>query len=104
MVNDEAVKAAKKPGARLERRALENGNEEATLPSGVTAEFKPFLGKHVREAQRIAAGSEDPGAMMFTMIALCVLINGKPVVMEDLDEMPGKDVLALMGEFSEANF
>lgn len=68
-----------------------------TLPSGKTAELENFKGKHVREAQKIADG--DAGKVMFAMIALTVKIDGKGVVMEDLDEMDGQDVIALMGEF-----
>lgn len=38
--------------------------------------------------------------MTFAMIALTTKIDGQPVLMEDLDEMDGADVIALMGEFA----
>jgi hypothetical protein len=71
------------------------------LPSGKTATFEPFVGKHVRKAAQMSNG--DNTKIVFAMIALTVQIDGQAVVMEDLDEMNGQDVLALMGEFS-SNF
>lgn len=73
-----------------------------TLPSGRIAELKEFKGKHIREAQRIAEG--DSERIMFAIIAMLVTIDGKPVVMEDMDDMPGGDVLKLMAEFGDGNF
>lgn len=73
-----------------------------TLPSGKTAVIAPFKGKHVRDAQRISDG--DASKFMFAMIATSTTIDGQPFVMEDLDEMDGKDVMSLMAEFSTANF
>lgn len=69
------------------------------LPSGAKAEILPFKGKHVRIAQ-IQAGT-DQSKYLFSIISQCCQIDGKPVIMEDLDEMDGADVLALMGEFGE---
>jgi hypothetical protein len=73
-----------------------------TLPSGKVAEIQDFKGKHIREAQRISDGETDK--FIFAMISVCGTIDGKPIIMEDLDEMDGKDVLALMGEFNKENF
>lgn len=76
--------------------------KQITLPSGKTAEIKEFKGKHIREAMRIMDG--DTSAFIFAMIAICVEVDGKAIVMEDLDEMDGRDVLKLQAEFSSANF
>lgn len=73
------------------------GSKQITLPSGKIAQILPFKGKHIREAQRIADG--DTSNMMFAMIAITTTIDGQNIVAEDLDEMDGQDVLALMGEF-----
>jgi hypothetical protein len=73
-----------------------------TLPSGKTAVIEHFKGKHVRTAQQIADG--DSTKILFALIAQLTTIDGEPVVMEDLDEMHGPDVMKLMAEFSEANF
>lgn len=73
-----------------------------TLPSGATAEINPFKGKHVREANRLSDG--DASLFIFAMIATTCTVNGKPIVIEDLEEMDGRDVLRLQGEFAVENF
>lgn len=75
---------------------------EVQLPSGRIAVIGEFKGRHVREAQRVSDGASDK--YLFALIAMLTTIDGQPVLMEDLDEMPGGDVMKLMGEFSEANF
>ncbi len=72
------------------------------LPSGRKAELKEFKGKHIKEAQRIAG--ENSENLIYAIIAMLTTIDGQPVMMEDLDDMPGKDLLKLMAEFGEANF
>jgi hypothetical protein len=42
--------------------------------------------------------------MLFAMMAMCIEIDGKPIVMEDLDDMNGGDCLKLQGAFGELNF
>lgn len=79
----------------------ENGNKVITLPSGKKAVITKFLGKHVREAQKIAGGEADK--VIFSIIALTTTIDGNPVVMEELDEMDGMDVMTLYGQFG-SNF
>lgn len=71
--------------------------KEIKLPSGKMAKISGFKGRHIREAQRMA--DSDVSKMTFAMIALTTTIDGQPIVMEDLDDMDGKDVIALMGEF-----
>lgn len=72
--------------------------KELVLPSGKKAVIGEFKGKHIREAQRIADGAQDK--FLFALISLTSSIDGIEIVPEDLDEMDGADVLALMGEFS----
>jgi hypothetical protein len=83
-------------------KAANNGAKEITLPSGKVATIGEFKGKHVMQAQRIADG--DQGKMLFAMIALVVTIDGKGIVMEEMEEMEGRDCLKLMAEFSTENF
>lgn len=71
--------------------------KEITLPSGAVATLNPYKGKHIRQAQKLSNGDETK--LVPAIIASTVLIDGKPIVMEDLDEMHGPDVLKLMGEF-----
>jgi len=72
-------------------------NRTATLPSGAVAEFLPFKGKHLRIAQRMSGS--DQSLVMYAIIATVTLIDGKGIVMEDLDEMDGRDVLKLIEEY-----
>lgn len=72
------------------------------LPSGKVAVMRDFKGKHVREAQRQAGG--EPDKLLFTIIALTTEIDGKAVIMEELDEMDGMDVFALYGQFVSKPF
>lgn len=84
----------------------EQANELAStinLPSGSIAVVKEkFKGKHIRKAQLIA--NSDSSKLMYAIIAQLVTIDGQGIVMEDLDEMSGPDVLALMGHFGAENF
>lgn len=75
---------------------------EIVLKSGKVAVIQEFKGKHVMEAQRIADGESEK--VMFALISLLTTIDGQPVLMEDLEEMPGSDVMTLMKEFGQANF
>lgn len=77
-------------------------NKEIKLPSGKVATIMEFKGKHIRKAAQIAEG--DSGLLIFALIAQCTLIDGQPIVAEQLDEMDGRDVLKLQTEFSGANF
>ncbi len=72
--------------------------KEFNLPSGKKASIQKFKGLDVLRAQRMADGDSDK--VMFAMIATSVLIDGNPIVMEDLEEMDGFDVVRLMGEFN----
>lgn len=77
-------------------------NKIVNLTSGAVAEILPFKGRTVFEAQkRIADTGED---FMKVLISMTTKVDGKDVVVEDLDEMPGMDVIELLGEFSGANF
>lgn len=69
------------------------------LKDGKIAVIGEFKGKHISAAQRLVG--DDKEKMILALIATCVTIDGKPILIEDLDEMPGSDVLKLMGEFSE---
>jgi predicted regulator of amino acid metabolism with ACT domain len=80
-----------------------NNIETITLPSGAVAEVTEFKGRHVREAMKFVDGT-DPYSIVFALIALNTKIDGKTIVMEDIDEMPGADALMLMGKFGGDNF
>lgn len=73
--------------------------QKFTLPSGLEVVKTEFKGKHVREAQRLMDG--DQSKYTSAIISVACTIGGKKVTMEEMDEMDGKDILFLMGEFSE---
>jgi hypothetical protein len=75
----------------------ENGLQTVQLSKGV-ATISDFKGKHIMEATKVAEG--DAGKMIFALIAITTTIDGKKIVMEDLLEMNGKDVLKLQAAFS----
>lgn len=79
-----------------------NEDGTVTLRNGKIAKFQEFKGRHVREAQKAADG--DSSKMMFAMMAMCITIDGQPLVMEDFDNLNGGDCLKLQGAFAELNF
>lgn len=83
--------------AASQNAATPVGNKKITLPSGAVCEKIPFKGKHIREAIRI--GGDDPIKSVFAMISVCSLIDGKKLTVEEIDELPGEDVIELMQEF-----
>jgi hypothetical protein len=72
--------------------------QEIILPSGKKAIIGAFKGKHIREATRIADGDSDK--MIFALISITTTIDGNKVLIEDLDEMPGTDVMKLQAAFA----
>jgi hypothetical protein len=74
---------------------------ELELPSGAVAVIlDKFKGKHIRKAQAISGG--DSNLIIYSLIAQLTQIDGASIVMEDLDEMDGRDVLVLMTHYNEA--
>jgi hypothetical protein len=77
-----------------------------TLPSGKTALVRRGKGKDLMAAQRalsVGGASDGPGLIM-ALIAQLTLIDGQPIVYEDVLEMDAADVLELQGEIVGANF
>jgi hypothetical protein len=70
---------------------------EVKLPSGKIARIRDFLGKDIREAQKVADG--EAGSLIFAIIATTTTIDGKGITMEDVDAMAGLDALELMKQF-----
>jgi hypothetical protein len=74
--------------------------EEINLPSGAVLGVKTkFKGKDIREAQKMSG--TDSSKIMFALIALTCDIDGKPFVMEDIDEMEGADVFQMLAIFGD---
>ncbi len=75
---------------------------EVTLSNGRIALIKAGKGRDAKEALRISGGREDE--YMNALMSRTVLIDGKPVVPEELDELPMNDYIKIQTEFSEINF
>jgi hypothetical protein len=85
--------------------AQEKANTPATsrridLPSGKVAECIESKGKHIIQAQK--QSSDDPNKLIFALIAVCTKIDGKQIVMEDVEELSSADCFKLMAEFGSA--
>lgn len=63
-----------------------------TLPSGKIARIKEGKGRDLLQAQRVAKSAEE---MLFALLAELVTFEGKRLVLEEVLELPLKDVLAL---------
>jgi hypothetical protein len=71
--------------------------KEITLSDGRVAVISPFKGKHILEAQKVTG--KETEKMIFALIASCVKVDGQQLIIEEVEEMNGADVLVLMGEF-----
>jgi len=81
------------------------GERRVDLPSGSTATVHQAYGRHLKQAGRMAGGevAQNPMMLTFALIAATVTIDGTAVTMEDVDEMPIDDVLALQREVMGGN-
>lgn len=65
--------------------------------------IKEAKGHHAEKAMRIA-GSGQQEKYLTALMSFTVTIDGKPIVPEQLSDMPLKDYLKIQGEFAEINF
>jgi hypothetical protein len=76
-------------------------NDEARnirLPSGRAASIRRGKGRDLMRAHRAAAGSPEPLAVSFALVAELAEVDGRPIVYEDVLAMDLEDVLALQAE------
>jgi len=97
-----AAPAAPVAADKKESVTHDDGSKTIYLMGGKVAHIKPFKGKHVMQAQRLIDG--DSEKMVFALISMLTTIDDQPIVMEDMEEMPGADVFKLMAEFGTSNF
>lgn len=64
------------------------------LHTGKVAQVGVITGKELFKANLASSG--NLGVMPFYLICECVEVNGKKIDMEDLQQMPAGDVMALM--------
>lgn len=76
---------------------LEPGRTRYTLPSGRIADARPGKGKDLRLAARMVGEVNEPIYYEFALVAIKVLVDGRPITLEDLEEMSDTDAAELLG-------
>jgi len=71
---------------------------DVPLPSGKKASIRRGKGRDLVLASRMAGGGTDTIRLTYGIIAVLTRIDGKPITIEDVDEMDLPDVMKLMGE------
>ena len=92
----------KTPKEQMNKSIAEVSINKVDLSDGTVVTCYPAKGKHVRQAQRLMNGDET--LMLFAVISVCADFGGQKRTVEELDEMPSKDIFALMGEYSGSSF
>jgi hypothetical protein len=72
--------------------------EKIELSIGKVAMVNPCLGKHIRQATKMAG--TDQSMFMPAVMALLVTIDGNACTMEQFDELPGADYMAILNKVS----
>lgn len=75
-----------------------SGLRAVPLPSGAKAMIRKGKGRDLVQAARMAGGANDGIKLTYGIIATLAQIDGKPIVIEDVEEMDLRDVMTLMGE------
>lgn len=79
-----------------------DNSREITLPSGRKATIEVGKGFHARKAMEMADG--NTGLYLPSLMSQLIRIDGEYLVMEDFDELPLQDYMALQAEFADQNF
>lgn len=75
---------------------LAPGRKRWTLPSGAVADIMPGVGRHLRLAARVIPDGSDAITYEFGLISVKTLYNGRPLTIEELDELPEDDVSTML--------
>ena len=96
--------AAKKPAKQAKEglTPIVNGKKTFELSDGRICVIREGDGKDAEEATAASAGNRK--AYMSALMAQCITIDGKAIVMEDLPRLKLRDYLLIQGEFSDLNF
>ena len=69
-----------------------------TLPSGRVAAIRKGKGRDLLQAARMAGGAGDGMKLTMAIIAMLTTIDGRAMVIEDVEDLDLIDVMKLMGE------
>jgi hypothetical protein len=93
----------KKPGGKMAENL-----RTITLPSGRSATLRTAKVRDLLQAHRTTGFSSEPMIIATALVAQVTMLDGRPVVYEDLLELPAEDGLilqsAVMEPDSSANF
>lgn len=76
----------------------DDGTRTVTLPSGRAAVIRPGKGRDVKRAFQMAGPDGGNTGVLFGMIAVKVTLDGRPLTIEDVDDLLDADVFVLLGE------
>ncbi|WP_242472444.1 phage tail assembly protein [Ectothiorhodospira mobilis] len=71
---------------------------EITLGDGRKAAIRKGKGRDLLTASRMAGGTNEPMKIAYGLIAALATVDGKPLTIEDVEDMDLGDVLKLQGE------
>jgi hypothetical protein len=71
------------------------------LPSGRTAEFRKPKVRDLLQAHRVTGFSNEPMCVAMALAAEVTLVDGRPIIYEDVLELSAEDGLALQSEIVE---
>lgn len=74
------------------------GARTVELPSGRTASIRKGKGRDLIQASRMAGGASDGIKISMAIIAVLTLIDGEPLVIEQVEDMDLNDVMKLLAE------
>ena len=80
-----------------DRNSLDT-ERQITLPSGSIATVREGRGRDLIQAQRAVGKTAESTALLQALVAILCEVDGKPLVYEDVLDMPVADVLMLEGE------
>lgn len=72
------------------------------LPSGKVAEIREFKGRDAMQAQKMIG--TDATKYIPALISITTTIDGNAIVVEDMEEMDGRDFMKLFTTFADAAF
>ena len=88
-------------GAAIEAATTAANPDIIKLSDGREARILNAKGSIIPQARRIM--SEDGSNFQDCMVALVTIIDGRPIIIEELYDLPLKDALAIQARFNEKN-
>ena len=85
------------------KQPKQESRREFTLSTGEKVVIREAKGHDAERAMRFA-GSGQKEKYLSALMSCTTTVDGKPIVPEELSDLPLKDYLKIQGEFSDVNF